>query len=120
MRVVHKWVLLKLVLQVAAAGQEGDEAVRALECRWGLDWGVVVWGLLREVEGSVAGSHGADSSFAAEVRRDGERFHVDARGGPYGEKGPRAKDVQREWATLRRVAAEGVAWWEERGRGADD
>ncbi|MCJ1397373.1 hypothetical protein MMC11_000566 [Xylographa trunciseda] len=110
-RVVHKWVLLKLVLQVAAVGQEGDEGVRALERKWGLEWGVVVWGLLKEVEGSVGGSHGAESRFAAEVRREGERFRVDARGGPYGEKGPGRKDVEREWGKLRKVADEGLAWW---------
>ncbi|MCJ1378416.1 hypothetical protein MMC17_001514 [Xylographa soralifera] len=113
-RVVHKWVLLKLVLQVAAVGQEGDEGVRALERKWGVEWGVVVWGLLMEVEGSVGGSHGVDSRFAAEVRREGDRFRVDARGGPYAEVGPGRRDVEREWAKLRKVADEGLAWWEDR------
>ncbi|MCJ1388083.1 hypothetical protein MMC18_000927 [Xylographa bjoerkii] len=117
-RVVHKWVLLKLVLQVVAVGQEGDAGVQALEQKWGLEWGVVVWGLLQEVEGSVGGSHGAESRFAAEVRREGERFRVDARGGPYGEKGPGRRDVEREWGKLRKVADEGLAWWEARQKSA--
>ena len=112
-RVVHKWVLLKLVLQIAAIGQEGDEGVKALEEKWGLDWALIIWGLLREVEGSVGGSHGIESRFAVRVRREGERFRVDTRV-RWGDKGPGMGEVESEWARLRAVAAGGVRWWEER------
>jgi len=111
-RVVHKWVLLKLVLQIAAVGQEGDEGVKALEEKWGLDWAVVIWGLLREVEGSVGGSHGIESRFAARVRREGERFRVDTRV-RWEDQGPGMGEVESEWGKLRGVAGEGVRWWSE-------
>ncbi|MCJ1249215.1 hypothetical protein MMC30_006438 [Trapelia coarctata] len=112
-RVVHKWVLLKLVLQIVAVGQEGDEAVKALEEKWGLDWAVVVWGLLREVEGSVGGSHGVESRFAGRVRKEGERFRVDTRA-RWEDRGPGMGEVESEWGRLRAVAADGVGLWEER------
>ncbi|MCJ1474303.1 hypothetical protein MMC13_002961 [Lambiella insularis] len=119
-RVVHKWVLLKLVLQVAAAGQEGDAAVRAFDARWGVEWGAVVFGLLLEVEGSVGGSHGLESGFARKVMREGEGLRGDLRGGPYGFQGPGRRDVEREWGLLRKAADGGLSWWEERGKGVAD
>lgn len=112
-RVVHKWVLLRLVLQVAAVGQEGDEAVKALEEKWGLDWAVVAFGLLREVEGSVGGSHGVTSRFAVSVRKESERFRVDTRA-KWGNKGPGMGAVESEWGKLRGVADDGLRWWEGR------
>lgn len=115
-RVVHKWVLLGLVLQIAAVGQEGDEAVKALEEKWGLDWAVVVFGLLREVEGSVGGSHGVESRFAATVRMEGERFRVDTRA-RWENRGPGMGEVESEWGKLGGVADEGVRWWEKREKG---
>ena len=73
--------------------------------KYGVEWGVVVWGLLREVEGVVGRSHGGESSFAGTVRGRVEEVRGGMREGGVDERvveGGR----EREWAKLRRVADE--------------
>ncbi|MCJ1413659.1 hypothetical protein MMC19_007781 [Ptychographa xylographoides] len=115
-RVVHKLVLLKLVLEVAHRGADGDKAVTELAATWALNWGVVAFGLSRELDGSIAGSHGAEGRFAQQVRTEVSRFMVDSKAGLFRELGSGGRSVVDEWGRLRKVADQGLAWWEARGR----
>jgi len=65
-RVVRKWVLLRIVVQVAQLASEGDGSVKVLE-RWGVDWRVVAVGLLKEMSVGVKMSHRDDSRLKAEL-----------------------------------------------------
>lgn len=65
-RVVRKWVLLRLVVQIVQLASEGDGSVKALN-RFEVDWQVVAVGLLGEVGEGVKLSHGEDSKFKTEV-----------------------------------------------------
>ena len=119
-RVVHVWVLVRVVgvvagLMAAGAEEEGGEGesrererekVQGLR-KYAVEWGVVVWGLLREVEAVVGRSHGDESSFAKMVRGRVEEVRGDMRMVRVDERvveGGR----EREWAKLRRVADEVV------------
>ncbi|KAL2036883.1 hypothetical protein N7G274_010426 [Stereocaulon virgatum] len=95
-RIVRKWVLLRLVVQTAALMSEGDASVKGLE-KYGVDWRVFALALLRDIEEGGGRSHGVDSIFAKQV--DG--FARDAgmgRGSVEGEV------VGREMRKLRRIA----------------
>lgn len=110
-RVVHGWVLVRVVGLVGAllSGEEGEEGkgkVRGLE-KYGIEWGVVVWGLLRRVQAVVGRSHGDESSFARMVGRRVEEVREDMRMGGV-DVGVVERGMEREWAKLRRVADEVV------------
>ena len=109
-------MLLKLVLEVAHRGADGDKAVTELAATWALNWGVVAFGLSRELDGSIAGSHGAEGRFAQQVRTEVSRFMVDSKAGLFRELGSGGRSVVDEWGRLRKVADQGLAWWEARGR----
>lgn len=99
-RIVRKWVLLRLVVQIAALMSEGNASVKGLE-KYGVDWQVFALGLLRDVEEGVGKSHGVDSVFAKEV----EGFARDA---GMGGRSVEGEAVGREMGKLRRIAEDGV------------
>lgn len=96
MRVVRKWVLLRLVAQIAGLVAESDESVTAL-AKYGLDWRVVAQGLWREVSDGVPSSHGTEGPFAEEVREFGAAIGVD-------ERVIDMEAVEMAWAKMRRIA----------------
>ena len=96
MRVVHKWVLLRLIIQIAGLVGEGDGSVESLR-EFGVQWQVVVWFLFREVEEGVGKSHGVGSVFWEEVGVFGREIGVEGGMAHPGE----AKE--REWGKLRRI-----------------
>lgn len=69
------------------------------EWRQSIDWAVVVWCLWREVSEDVIKSHGADSTFALEVKAFGRGSALFEMLVPPGEK-------EREWVRLRGLAEE--------------
>ena len=96
-RVVRKWVLLRLVTQITGLVSEGDSSVKGLE-QFNINWRTLATGLFREVLDGVSHSHGSDSLFAAEVKGFGEGLNMEW------EKSDKDLLEQEEWAKLRRVA----------------
>lgn len=74
LRVVHAWTLAQLALYVAT--ERESEQTLAWERR-GLDYGVVVFGLLKEAELNVGKSHGTSSRFAKMVQAKVEEVTTD-------------------------------------------
>lgn len=72
----------------------------------GLDLGVVVEGLGREVLGHVGMSHGDDSRLTKEVREGLKGIREDM-----GERIVSEEEVKEEWSRLKRVNEEGWNWW---------
>ena len=95
-RVVRKWVLLRLATQIAGLVSEGNVSVKGLE-KFGIDWQVVAMGFLQEVFDGASHSHGSDSPFTAEVKAFGECA---------GLRKDKWKQglLEKEWAKLRKVA----------------
>ncbi|KAI9846483.1 MAG: hypothetical protein M1837_003903 [Sclerophora amabilis] len=109
-RVVHNWTLATLILQLSSLSASDPGAVQELET-YRLDYGKVVWGLLKEVEGNIDRSHGSDSGFAAQVRRKVEEVRVDmTRGDDASSSSSRLKLqpdeewLEEEWTKLRQIA----------------
>lgn len=94
-RVVRKWVLLRLVAQIAGLVSEGDGSVRGLE-KYGIDWQSIARDLFHEVSDGAHRSHGNNNPFTVEVKAFGEGAGIGS------EK--RARDVSKEWAKLRKAA----------------
>lgn len=94
-RLVRKWVLLRLVTQIAGLVSEGDGSVKGLD-KFGIDWQIVAMGIFREVSGGVSLSHGSNSPFTAEVKAFGECAGLER------EK-PENGLLEEEWAKLRKV-----------------
>ena len=72
---MRKWVLLRLVVQVAQLVSENGPSVRSL-AGVDIDWQIVVRELLRQVEEGVARSHGVGSKFEQEVNVLGEGLRL--------------------------------------------
>ena len=98
-RIVRKWVILKLVGQIAEemAEKGGDEDGKG---GGNVDWGIVVWGLWKEVMDGVGKSHGAESSLGEEVKRFGEEGNLVGRV-------VSREDLELAWKGLRRLARSG-------------
>ncbi len=72
-RVVHHWVLLRLLVPVAevvSSGQAGAKTEGLREVRWE----VVIYGLWKELKEIVEQSHGKGSAFETEVMAFGEQL----------------------------------------------
>ncbi|KAI4211247.1 MAG: hypothetical protein LQ351_005931 [Letrouitia transgressa] len=102
-RVVQTYVLLKLVMEVSywTRAQGKDAKTQHISMTYELDWPVVAWELLQEVEADVGKSHGVDSAFAKDITGLKESG-VPA--GPY-----EAAVVEQEWRKLKQLANEIVA-----------
>ena len=94
-RVVRKWVLLRLVTQIAGLVSEGDDSIKGLE-KFGIDWQIVVMGLFWEISDAAPRSHGSNSPFTAEVKAFGEAAGMG--------REKKEKHLLEEWAKLRKVA----------------
>ncbi|KAI9838683.1 MAG: hypothetical protein M1819_004997 [Sarea resinae] len=101
-RVVHNWTLAILILHVAGLSVEQPDQVDELKA-FEIDYGKVVWGLLREVEGNMGKSHGEVSAFARMVRGKSNEVRVDMSRGDGKSVGD--QDLEPEWKKLRAVAA---------------
>lgn len=71
-RVVHAWVLLRLVVQVAEMGLSvgGSSGGGGGDVKWHL----IILKLWKEIDGTVDRSHGMESAFANEVRAFGAQM----------------------------------------------
>lgn len=94
-RVVRKWVLLRLVTQIAGLVSEGDDSIKGLG-KFSIDWQIVVMGLFWEVSDAAPHSHGSSSPFTAEVKAFGEGADIG--------REKQEKHLLEEWAKLRKVA----------------
>lgn len=95
-RVVRKWVLLRLVTQIAGLVSEGVDGIKGLE-KFGINWQIVAVGLFQEVSDGAPLSHGSNSPFIAEVKAFGE-------GAGMGREKLARGLLEEEWAKLRKVA----------------
>ena len=103
LRVVHTWLLVMLVLQLADLSVSEPSAVKALD-RYHLDYGTIVWCLAREVEQYVSKSHGSQSRFAIMVRRKVEKLRVDM-----AKSGSAMADIEGKHWLLERTKLQAVA-----------
>ena len=95
-RVVRKWVLLRLVTQIIGLVREGNPSIKGLE-KFGVDWWIVAMGLFQEVSDVAPRSHGSNSPFTAEVKAFGEAVGM-------GREKCERDLLEEEWAKLRKVA----------------
>lgn len=95
-RVVRKWVLLRLVIQIARLVSEGDGRIRVLE-KFGIEWQIVARGLFQEISDGAPFSHGSNSPFTAEIETFGE-------GAGMGKEKFESGILEEQWAKLRKVA----------------
>lgn len=95
-RVVHSWVLLRLLVQVAEARVERFEGVR---------WELVIWKFWKEVRSVVGKSHGAGTVFEKEIDGFGQGV-VEGLRALEGSQGGRAREMmEREWGLLVELVA---------------
>ena len=99
LRIVRKWVLFRLVSQVAYLQSAGE--AKALE-KYSIDWAIVGWGLLTEVRDGVDKSHGDENLFAKEVKQMYQQDMWVELSKSAGKEG-----VEKEWQKLRMIADEG-------------
>lgn len=95
-RVVRKWVLLRLIVQILGLLQDGDQIAKRT-VQLDVDWRVVVESLWKEVSDSVGRSHGEGNSFVEEVKVMGQGMGI-------GGVELNTKNVEREWEKLRKIA----------------
>ena len=95
-RVVRKWVLLRLVIQIAGLVSDGGGSIQALE-KFCVQWQVVAMGIFQEVSNAISFSHGNNSPFAAEVKVFGEAAGI-------GRERVSNQLVEEEWVKLRKIA----------------
>jgi hypothetical protein len=104
-RVIHLLQLTMLMFQLADLSGKNNPSVKELE-KHELEYGVILWGLLYEMEGNVDKSHGEESRFAQMVRRKFEELKVDmTRGGTHVFKNLNQSTLDAEWAKMRKIAA---------------
>ena len=101
MRVVLTWTLAQLALVIA--GEPRNAAAQKLIDR-GLDCGIVIWGLLLEVQDNVQKSHGKGHSFAATVKRKVDEVRTDmTRSDPSRIRWAETR-IPDQWKVLRKLA----------------
>lgn len=98
-RIVHKWTLAKLALMLA------DPETRLTEDLQRVDLGVVIIGLLMEVQSNVKQSHGVDSTFAGIVWRKMEEVIVDMTRGDNSQLRTINQKIGTQWNLLRQISA---------------
>lgn len=100
-RVVHNWTLAILTLYIASEynGLQLQQSVGS-----GLDLGIIIYGLLAEVQDNVRRSHGQSSSFARLVQRKIKEVNADmSRGYPDALRGMKGR-VEEHWKLFRQAA----------------
>ncbi|KAL9085785.1 MAG: hypothetical protein Q9165_007417 [Trypethelium subeluteriae] len=99
-RIVHNFTLAMLVLFLS--GEQGDEQILRLQ-EVGLDFGIVLYGLLQEVLNNVSKSHGVDSRFARMVKRRCEEVFTDMTRGTTAKLNEVEGHLDDQWALLRHL-----------------
>jgi len=102
LRVIHNWTLMNLLLYYLDpnANLQAEAELRDA----GVEFGVVVYGLLLEVYDNVTSSHGRDSTFAKEVRRKMEEVVTDMTRGDAKELHGIKNRIEPQWRILRKLA----------------
>jgi len=102
LRVIHNWTLMNLLLYYLDpnANLQAEAELRDA----GVEFGVVVYGLLLEVYDNVRNSHGQDSSFAKEVQRRMEEVITDMTRGDAKELQGIKNKIEPQWRILRKLA----------------
>lgn len=103
-RVVRKWVLLRIVMQIAIPFEDDEPSVKVWT-HFGIDWQLVAVSLWTEVYCNVVMSHGRESSFAKEITIFGQGMGFIG-SGPEARKllGELSKaDIRKQWIQLRKV-----------------
>jgi len=72
-RVVHNWVLLRLLVQVAEVVSSRQAGVK-MEALREVRWEVVIYGMWKEVRATVEQSHGKGNALEREVMAFGEQL----------------------------------------------
>lgn len=118
-RVARGWIHAKMAGHIGGLANELDfassvgapdegELAKSLGLEFGLDWGMVVYTLVKEVSDQVLKSHGLESRFSLEVGREMGKIKQEARD-TRGE--PIEEDLERTKAQLGAVANKGWDWW---------
>ena len=95
-RLVRKWVLLRLLVHIATLDAENDETVKVLK-KLNINHVLVSQGLWKELRNEVAKSHGDDTRFAREIQTFGEEIGAVA-------SSIRDRELELEWAKVARAA----------------
>ena len=104
-RIVHKWTLAMLGLHIAFLSVSEPRSLDRLDA-YQLDYGLIVWGLLMEVESNVDKSHGTDARFAKLARSKVNQVKVDMTRGDAAVPKLSKAEGEKQWSVLRRVAKE--------------
>ncbi|KAI9694542.1 MAG: hypothetical protein M1822_000158 [Bathelium mastoideum] len=99
-RVVHNFTLAMLVLYLSE--EQGDERILKIQEK-GLDFGVVLYGLLQEVLSNVPKSHGSNSHFAQLVQCKCEEVFTDMTRGTSIKLDDIRYRLQEQWTLLRHL-----------------
>jgi len=102
-RIVHKWTLAMLVIHISTLPVSESGSVGRLEV-YHLDYGMVMWGLLMEVEGNLDKSHGSGSRFAKMVRRKVDQVKIDMTRGDAALPKLGKQEVETQWSIMRKIA----------------
>ncbi|KAF2808553.1 SET domain-containing protein [Mytilinidion resinicola] len=99
-RVVHNWRLAMLLMYL---GSEPDDPMTQGMVQQGVDIGIIIYGLLIEVQSNVPLSHGKDSSFARAVKRKVEEVEVDMTRADAGALRGVERRIAKEWELFRQM-----------------
>lgn len=99
-RVVHNFTLAMLVLYLS--GEQEDKQILKLQ-ETGIDFGIVLYGLLQEVLSNVPKSHGIDSRFAKMVRQRCQEVFTDMTRRTATKLGEAEGRLEEQWMIVRQV-----------------
>ena len=117
-RVARDWVQARMAENIGGCADEPGfaewldaveegELARALASYFGLDWGLVVYTLVKDVNDQMLKSHGPGTRFGADVERDMLGMKKGARD-TFGE--PTEEEFEETRLLLRNVASQGWSW----------
>ncbi|KAI9819575.1 MAG: hypothetical protein M1827_007025 [Pycnora praestabilis] len=104
-RVVHNWTLAMLMLQITSLSTSDPASIYVVQ-KYEPDYGTIIHGLLKEVEGNVGASHGPHSHFAVMVKRKVEEVNVDMTRADTAQGALKKDKLEKEWKILRSFANE--------------
>ena len=102
MRVINKWTIANLALYLAAGLEQENKTVLDIVSR-GVDFGVVIWGFLREVLDNVEKSHGKSHSFATAVKRKVDEVRTDMTRADSSKVKWAETQISNQWKILRQI-----------------
>ena len=102
LRVINKWTIANLALNLAADAED-NASFKPLTDQ-GLDFGVVIWGFLKETLDNVQYSHGKDHRFAAAVKRKVDEVKTDMTRDDLARLRWAEGQFERVWKVLRKLA----------------